>query len=586
MKTNIIIKQQQEITKIPLKITKWNNLPWDEINNKIWILQDEIVKATLMNDMKRVYKLQRKLVCSFEGRALAIRKVTTNSGSKTPGVDSIIWDNSHKKFEAIQTLNMIIQKPNDYKAQPLKRIMIPKPGKTEERPLGIPTMIDRAVQAVYHLAIDPVIETNSDKYSFGFRKGRSAGDAITYLRTFLDKKGSAKFVLEADIKKCFDKISHEYLIKYTPICDKNVLKQWLESGYIYKGKYYPTTEGTPQGGIISPLLCNTALNGLEAKLAEKYPKNVYKTGQVNIIRYADDFVVTGKTKEILEEVQAIVTEFLKERGLELNLGKTRITEICAKQGIDFLGFNISRKPFNPKLNQESKQETVLIIKPSKGAITKFSKEIKSLTMKNFKLETLITRINPVIRGWANYFKISYHSQETFITLEHRIWMAMMSWVKRNNPKGSLKRNVNKYLVTNTNSTHKWTWGIHKPNNEKRKIETFVMLHISEFTPVKISFLNANLNPYASENKEYFMKRSITRTESDIRNKVYKQYNYTCPQCGDTLFNGEQIDLDHIIPMAKGGTYKIKNLRPLHQTCHENLHGNNQIVGNNDEQQQG
>jgi len=296
-----------------LNIQNWNNIPWSQVINKVQDLQNKIVKASLNNNMRLVYKLQNQLVSSLEGRALAIRRIITNSGAKTPGIDNILWNTPGTKFKAIAELGSITKNPNKYISSPLRRIMITKSNSTELRPLGIPTMIDRALQALYHLAVDPVVETRSDLFSFGFRKHRSQHDAIAYIRSLLNKKHSAEFILNADIAKCFDKISHDYLMKATPICHKHVLKQWLKSGYIYENKLYKTEEGTPQGGIISPLLCNVALNGLEGairKIISPTKKLLGVIPKVNIIRYADDIIVTGASKEILILVQNLIEEFL------------------------------------------------------------------------------------------------------------------------------------------------------------------------------------------------------------------------------------------------------------------------------------
>jgi RNA-directed DNA polymerase len=341
---------------------------------------------------------------------LAIRHVATSSGAKTPGIDNVVWKTPEDKAKALETLGNIIKTPNTYKASPLKRIMIPKTNSNELRPLGIPTLTDRSVQALYLLALDPAIETNSDARSFGFRKFRSQHDAIAYIRSTLDKKSSASFILEADIAKCFDNISHQFLMDNTPTPHKHVLEQWLKSGYVFEGKFYETKAGTPQGGIISPLLCNLALNGLEKQIMDTFPSRkrtpltqggLKKDGvlnKVNFCRYADDFIVTGGSEEILNQIRLIIEEFLKPRGLELKEAKTRIVSI--ETGFNFLGFNICRKPFNPRLNKMSKsnQETVLIIKPAVSAIKKVKTKISNIIHKNPQLGKIILELNPLLRG--------------------------------------------------------------------------------------------------------------------------------------------------------------------------------------------
>ena len=242
---------------------EWHLIDWKKAEAVVKDLQEKIVIATLKENIKEMYHIQWKILNTFEAKVLAIRKVITNKGKGTAGTDGIVWKSPKDYWNAIQALTEIIRNPQEYRAQPLRRVWIPKANSKELRPLGIPTILDRAVQALYHLGVDPAVETNSDPNSFGFRKFRSTQDAITAIRSLLDKKSSPSWILEADISKCFDKISHEFLMKRTPICHKMVLKQWLKSGVMEQLNYMETDAGTPQGGIISPLLCNVALNGIE-----------------------------------------------------------------------------------------------------------------------------------------------------------------------------------------------------------------------------------------------------------------------------------------------------------------------------------
>jgi len=265
--------------------------------------------------VKEIYRLQEKLVNSPETAALAVRKVITNSGGGTPGIDQEKWESPEARIEAIALLGEIARNPKIYQAAPVRRVEIPKPGTTEKRPLGIPTLIDRAVQALYHSAIDPVVECHSDPNSYGFRKYRSAHDAINYLRTRLDKAFSPEWILETDIEKCFDNISHQFLLRHTPIYHKSVLEQWLQAGiYHMNHKIEIPTSGTPQGGIISPLLCNITLNGMEPLIRKRFPpKHDPRLGcnpKVHLIRYADDLVVTGINEQQLGEVKTLLEEFL------------------------------------------------------------------------------------------------------------------------------------------------------------------------------------------------------------------------------------------------------------------------------------
>lgn len=555
------------IKTINNKNSNWHNIPWKEYNKKVQDLQNKIVKAKLENNMKLVYQLQNQLVNSLEGRAIAIRNVVTSSGAKTSGVDKITWTTPEQRMKAIELLGNITKNPNTYKSSPLKRIMISKANSTELRPLGIPTMLDRAVQAVYLLAVDPVVETNSDKNSFGFRKFRSQHDAIAYIRSILDKKVSPNYILEADISKCFDKINHKFLLQNTPICHKHVLNQWLSSGYIFENKLFNTTEGTPQGGIISPLLCNVALNGMEKLIRNAFPAWKVADGsrpKVNIFRFADDLIVTGTNEQTLIQIRQIIEEFLKIRGLELKDSKTRI--VTTSTGFNFLGFNISRKPFNPRLNKKTYQKTVLIIKPSDKAIESIKLKIKEIILKNNELPVIIKEINPLLRGWGNYFGVSYHSQATFISVGHFVWTLMLKWVTKKHPNISTMKAVSKYIVKGkTTSNHKWVWGITKMNTEE--MNRLTIFNISE-TVIKIhKLLKLDLNPYLLENKSYFQKRIISRNSAKFRVAIYKKYNHLCPICGESLHNGEKVELHHIKPVKEGGEYSMSNIQPLHQICH-------------------
>src|ERR1700726_4996760 len=347
---------------------EWYALDWQAINRNVRRLQVRIVQATKASRWGKVQALQRLLTHSYSGKVSAVRRVTENQGKKTPGVDQEIWDTPEKKIQAVHEL-----KRRGYQPQPLRRVYIPKSDGKTMRPLGIPTMKDRAQQALHLLALDPVVETDADHNSYGFRQQRSCADAIEQCFKTLCKP-NPQWILEGDIKSCFDRISHDWLLAHVPM-DRAILQKWLKSGYMEKRALPEQTDGTPTGGIISPVLCNCALDGLERFLKEKYPTGTRlrslggKYPAVNYIRYSDDFVITGKTKELLEgEIKPLVEQFLRERGLELSPKKTVVTQV--KQGFDFLGQNVRRYP-NGKL----------LIKPSKKNVKTFLDGIRQ-TIRN------------------------------------------------------------------------------------------------------------------------------------------------------------------------------------------------------------
>lgn len=474
---------------------EWDAINWKKAEAEVKDLQEKIVIATLKENMKEVYNLQWKLLNTFGAKALAIKRVITKKGKRTAGTDGVVWNNPKEYWNAIQILTEIVRKPSEYRAQPLIRVWIPKANSKELRPLSIPTMIDRAVQAIYHLGVDPAVEARSDPNSFGFRKFRSTQDAITAIRSRIDKKTHPQWILEADISKSFEKISHEFLMKHTPIRHKEVLKQWLKSGVMEELNYLETEEGTPQGGIISPTLCNIALNGIEKHIkdASRLIKGI--SPGVHVIRYADDTIITGKSQEIVLRNKRILTEFLKERGLQLNENKTLITHI--RTGFDFLGFNIRRMDWDPKLNSTSDQDTVLIIKPSKKGVKKLKDSIRKIIILNKPIRKIISEINPILRGWGEDKRISYHSQEVFITIDHWIHKKMLKWTYLH--KGSLRKNVLKYVIPT--STRKWNWG----KSLTEKIRNLGEISIITRRPLKL-----DKNPYIIENLGYFEKRTTHR----------------------------------------------------------------------------
>lgn len=309
----------------------WHRIDWVRAHQTVRRLQMRIAKAVREGRWGKVKALQWLLTHSFYGKAIAVKRVTENQGKKTPGVDGKTWSTPESKAKAVMSLRR-----RGYKPQPLRRVFIPK-ANGKERPLGIPTMKDRAMQALHLLALEPISETLADPNSYGFRPMRASRDAAGQCYNALAKKHSAQWVLDADISGCFDNISHDWIVANIPM-DKVILRKWLKSGFVWKNQWFPTEAGTPQGGIISPTLANMTLDGMERMLRERFgePKSMKANkNKVNMVRYADDFVVTGASKEILEEAKSIIEEFLKERGLSLSEEKTKIVHI--EEGFDFLG---------------------------------------------------------------------------------------------------------------------------------------------------------------------------------------------------------------------------------------------------------
>lgn len=327
---------------------KYTNIKWNLCEQIVLKLQRKIIVAWKLGDKQKVFNLQETLVKTFAARALAIRRVTNNKGGKTSVIDGITLETNETKMAMIHELKQL----SGYKALPVRRVMIPK-SNGKLRPLGIPTIKDRCVQALYIMALDPIAETTADAKSYGFRKYRSTQDVQTYLRTTLSLNNRAKYIMDIDIKSFFDTISHEWILENIPI-NKKILKEWLKCGFYHNSQEYDSVEGVPQGGIISPTIANMVLDGLQEVINKKSDeikkceqKILYKkTGfrnyntKINYVRYADDFIITAGKKQYLHELIVVINDFLKKRGVEINQDKTRIYHI--NKGFDFLGFNFRK----------------------------------------------------------------------------------------------------------------------------------------------------------------------------------------------------------------------------------------------------
>ena len=482
---------------------QWNQIDWKKAEEQVNRLQIRIVKATLEQKWRLVKRLQYLMTNSFYAKALAVKRVTTNKGKNTPGIDGVLWKTNEEKVKAVAELNC-----QTYHAKPLKRVYIEKFGKKEKRPLGIPTMSDRAIQALQLLALEPVAETTADRISFGFRKYRSPEDAREYAFSVLSRRDSPQWILEGDIKSCFDKISHQWMLENIPT-DKRILKEFMKCGYIERGRLFPTAEGSPQGGIISPTYANMVLDGLEPMILDVYWRSrvkktfsvKYNAHKVHVVRFADDFIVTASDRESLENIKQMIEVFLLERGLTLSKEKTVITHI--DKGFDFLGWNFRK--FKGKL----------IIKPSHKSMCKITQKISSIIKDNrtAKQEDLIRKLNEVIIGWANYHH-SACAKKSYSTIDHRTWEMLWKWAKRRHPNKSKRWIVNRYWKTHKG--RKWTF----------KSDKNILFLMMDMPIVRRGQMALNKNPFLD--KEYFEHRSkkhrMNRKKAICSNRA-AQINY-------------------------------------------------------------
>lgn len=473
----------------------WDTIEWPPFTKEVRRLQMRIAKAVREKRYGKVKALQWLLTHSYSAKLLAVKRVTSNSGSRTPGVDGVLWRTPLQKMKAVESL-----KRRGYKPQPLKRIYISKKS-GGKRPLSIPTLQCRAMQALHLLALEPVAEMRADKNAYGFRSKRSVADAIGQCFNALAQKTASQWVLEGDIRSCFDSLCGSWLQENIPM-DTVLLTKWITAGYIKDKTLYSTFDGVPQGGIISPTILVLALSGLEARLK----KATSLKDKVNMISYADDFVVTGVSKELLEQkVKPLVQDFLRERGLELSNKKAQITHIDT--GFDFLGFNVR------------KYKGTLLIKPSKENIKGFLSRIRKLikSQATIKTENLLYQLNPKLRGWANYYR-HVCSKKSFVYVDTFVFKTLMQWAKRRHPKKGTKWICDKYF--RSQGLRNWIFSTRIKDKEGNII--FLDLYKTVHMPIRRHVkIKGEATPYDPQYKEYFLKRNRSKKTFSSENRKRK-----------------------------------------------------------------
>ncbi len=541
------------------RTTQWICVNWRKANKVVRRLRQRIFKATRSGKLKLVRNLQRLLMRSYSNILISVRKVTQiNQGKNTPGVDKLVVKTPTARGLLVDILTKFIP----WKPYPTRRVYIPK-ANGKKRPLGIPSIIDRYLQAIVKNALEPYWESKFEGSSYGFRPGRSAHDAIVKIYNIARPNKTKKWVVDADIKGCFDNIAHEPLMKTIGnFPAKKLVELWLKAGYRDNGVLHETETGTPQGGIISPLLANIALHGLEKALGIKHDNRGQLIGKRAIVRYADDFVVFCETKQDAEKSVTILNQWMKDRGLTLSDEKTKIVHLI--QGFDFLGFNVRHYPVS-NTNTGFK----LLIKPSKQTMQNTRNKLKQVWLENKSqnVDYLINKLNPIIRGTANYLRVGV-SSEAFSSLDHWMYIREKRYAKRMHPNKSDKWRAKRYWgKLNLDRMDNWVFG--------NRVSNKLLLKFKWFNIERHTLVQGTSSPDDPELRQYWSERerNKSKTLESSNQKIAKKQDYLCPVCHESLFNGETLHRHHITPRHQNGKNNLANLQLVHYYCHQQIHSN-------------
>jgi len=543
---------------------EWQALPWRKLERGVYKLQTRIFRASQRGDRKTVHRLQRLLIRSGAARCVAVRKVTQdNRGKRTAGVDGV------KQLPPAQRLALAAHLPIRPTGRAVRRVWIPKPGSPERRPLGIPTLRDRAAQTLVRFALEPEWEAQFEPHSFGFRPGRSAHDALEMLFTALCKK--PKYVLDADIAACFDRIDHAALLAKlrTAPTFRRAIHGWLKAGVVDGAALFPTEAGTPQGGPLSPLLANIALHGLETHLRAAFPRDRYTKERIDwgwrpvVVRYADDFVVLHEDRQVIEQVRHLAAQWLAGVGLELKPTKTRISHTLTPHeghvGFDFLGFTVRQYPVGYHRSGALRLGFKTWIKPSPASQRRHYAALADAVRRRRTATQaqLIGALNPLIRGWANYQARSV-AQAVFTQMDHRLFGRLLRWARRRHPRKSAAWVVRRYW--HTRGANHWVFG--PPGGP------CLASHAS--TPIRRHILvRRDASPYDG-NWAYWASRLGRHPElpTSTARLLHRQQG-RCAWCGRYFIERKEgLEIDHRTPRSRGGSNAASNRQLLHAHCHD------------------
>lgn len=538
--------------------TDWQAVNWRKAYKQVRNLRQRIFRAAQAGDHAKVRSLQKLMLRSYSNTLVSVRRVTQlNAGRNTPGIDKLVVKTPVARAKLVD--HLMTYQP--WRASPTKRVYIPK-ANGKLRPLGLPTITDRCLQARVKNALEPYWEAKFEASSYGFRPGRGCHDAIEKIYGLARSNKRKKWILDADITGAFDHINHAFLLATLGSCPGHALiKQWLQAGYVDAGVYHTTTEGTPQGGVISPLLANIALHGMEAAIGVKHNSRGEISGSRAVVRYADDFVVFCESQDDAVAARTTLTTWLQQRGLTLSEEKTRIVHL--REGFDFLGFTVRHYPA-PKTTRTGYK---LLITPSRASVQALRNRLRQEWLHHHgnNVHAVIHHLNPIIRGWANYFRRGSASR-TFSALDR--WMFRRQWLYA-------KR-------THRNKSSAWRkakyWGRLRLNRQDKSVfgDTATGSHMLKFAWFKIEYhrlVRGAASPDDPQLRAYWQQRAV-RPPTDVTTRwqqLATRHGGRCPVCWESLFNEEEVHIHHIHPLAQGGKDEPRNMVLVHMYCHHQIH---------------
>lgn len=550
--------QSESSANGPKGRTIWDLVDWREAGESVTSLRQRIFKAARANDLRKVRSLQKLMLRNHSNILMSVRRVTqVNAGKNTPGVDKVLVKTPAARGKLVDLLATL----QPWRASPVRRVYIPKKtDSNKRRPLGIPTILDRCLQAMVKNALEPEWEARFEGSSYGFRPGRSPHDAIGKIYNLARPNMRKKIAVDADIKGAFDNICQDFILKTIgDVPGRALIEQWLQAGYLEDGRYHDTPTGTPQGGVISPLLLNIALHGMEAALGVTHDTRGKSIGKRAVVRYADDFVVFCETEEDALDVRdRVLPAWLAERGLSLSEEKTRIVHLS--EGFDFLGFNVRHYP----CPQTSRSGYKLRITPSKKAVLGKVGEIRDiwLALHGHNVKAVLWKLNPIIRGWANYYRKSVASK-TFSKLDNWMFHRQVRFARHTHPEKSWKWMCKRYWgKLNDTRDDNWVFG----DKQSGKF----LLKFGWFKIVRHELVRGASSPDDPELRDYWWERQkvnanhLSAGDIDMAN----DQGWVCRLCGMDLINGEELHRHHTKPRARGGSDARRNRELVHLFCHQ------------------